>query len=244
LGDWTLAGSIGLQTAPHEGRIWGRVTPVGRRYVWWAALLIGTLVGAAGCSGGSGKPAASATATNGLPTPSSTSRPVRTTTTTSRPATTTPKATATIAVPKVEKSAQGAVDAYIDYLRAAVYVEADPGEIRRGDMNKLLGAKARTGINASLDALAKAGIAYRGTPPDPRVKVIEVASSKLVLLSSCPLQSKSDPYRQVVVATGKPVKVSDRRPGPPYLRTLTMFHNKKRWVLIKFSDDTSRTCTG
>ena len=60
-------------------------------------------------------------------------------------------------------------------------------------MNKLLGAKALKSINASLDALGRAGIGYRGTPPDPRLKVVEVKSSKLVFLTSCPLQSKTDP---------------------------------------------------
>lgn len=147
-------------------------------------------------------------------------------------------------MPKVAKDAQGAVDAYIAYLRAAAVVEANPASIRRGDMNMLLGAKAKQSINASLDALGRAGIGYRGTPPDPRLKVVQVKSAKLVLLASCPLSAKSDPYRQVSLATGLPVNTSAREPRPPYKRTLTMFHNKKRWVLIKFSDDTSRTCTG
>jgi hypothetical protein len=217
---------------------------VRRRYVGWAAPVIGAVLAVAGCSGSSGHPNASTTAS----APSATAtRSSAATTTTRAPSTTLatkPKPTPTIAIPKVEKSAQGAVDAYIAYLRAAYLVEEDPAGIRRGDMTKLLGAKALKSINASLDALGRAGIGYRGTPPNPRLKVVEVASSKLVFLSSCPLQSKTDPYHQVVLATGKPVKVSDRKPGPPYLRTLTMFHNKKRWVLIKFSDDTSRTCTG
>lgn len=211
-----------------------------RRHLGWAAAVIGALVAAAGCSGGSGKAPASSgqlatTATATRTTPARKTHPATTTT---------PAPTHTIAVPKVTAAAQPAVDAYVAYLRAAVPVEADPAQIRRGDMEGLLGAKARTSINATLDALGKAGIGYRGTPPDPRLKVVEVKSSKLVFLTSCPLQSKSDPYHQVVLATGQPVKISNRKPGPPYLRTLTMFHNKKRWVLIKFSDDTSRTCTG
>lgn len=214
---------------------------MGRRYCW-AVPVLGALVAVAGCSGGSGKPPAPTTS----PPVSLTSTTTRTpTSAATRTAPTTPaKPTPTIAVPTVRKDAQGAVDAYIGYLRAAVLVEANPAAIRRGDMNKLLGARALKSINASLDALGRAGIGYRGTPPDPRLKVVDVKSPKLVFLTSCPLQSKSDPYRQVVMATGRPVKVSTAKPGPPYLRTLTMFHNKKRWVLIKFRDDTSRTCTG
>jgi hypothetical protein len=226
----------------HERRDQEEVASVRRRYVGWAAPVIGAVLVVAGCTGGSGQPnvstTSSATSSTVPPTPAATTKATPTT-----PATK-PKPTPTISIPKVEKSAQGAVDAYIGYLRASYLVEADPAGIRRGDMTKLLGAKALKSINAFLDALGQAGIGYRGTPPDPRLKVVEVASSKLVFLSSCPLQSKTDPYHQVVLATGKPVKVSDRKPGPPYLRTLTMFHNKKRWVLIKFSDDTSRTCTG
>jgi hypothetical protein len=212
---------------------------VRRRYVAWAAPVVGALVAVAGCSGVSGKATGSTTVS-----PTAATTHTAAPTTTARATTTAPRPTATIVTPKVEKDAQGAVDAYVDYLRAAYLVEANPGAIRRGDMTKLLGASALKSINASLDALGKAGIGYRGTPPNPRLKVVEVKSAKLVFLSSCPLQSKTDPYHQVVLATGKPVKVSDRKPGPPYLRTLTMFHNKKRWVLIKFTDDTSRTCTG
>jgi hypothetical protein len=226
----------------HERRDQEEVASVRRRYVGWAAPVIGAVLAVAGCSGGSGQPNASRTASAPAATVTRTS--AGTTKAASTTPATKPRPTPTIAIPKVEKSAQGAVDAYIAYLRAAYLVEEDPAGIRRGDMTKLLGAKALKSINASLDALGRAGIGYRGTPPDPRLKVVEVASSKLVFLSSCPLQSKTDPYRQVVLATGKPVKVSDRKPGPPYLRTLTMFHNKKRWVLIKFTDDTSRTCTG
>jgi hypothetical protein len=224
-----------------------KVASVRRRYVAWAAPLVGVLVAVAGCSGGSGKVKVSTTVSARSTPATRTSSPAPTpkaTTTTAKATTTAPGPTASITIPKVEKDAQGAVDAYVEYLRAAYLVEADPGAIRRGDMTKLLGPKARKSINASLDALGRAGIGYRGTPPDPRLKVVEVKLPKLVFLTSCPLQSKTDPYRQVVLATGKPVKVSDREPGPPYLRTLTMFHNKKRWVLIKFSDDTSRTCTG
>jgi hypothetical protein len=218
------------------------VAPVRRRYVAWAAPLLGLVVAVAGCTAGSGKDAPSTTAST--PSITTSARSTTAKATTPKATTSAPKPTATIAIPKVEKGAQDAVNAYVEYLRAAYLVEADPAGIRRGDMTKLLGAKALKSINASLDALGQAGIGYRGTPPNPRLKVVEVKSAKLVFLTSCPLQSKTDPYHQVVLATGKPVKVSDRKPGPPYLRTLTMFHNKKRWVLIKFSDDTSRTCTG
>jgi hypothetical protein len=218
------------------------VAPVRRRYVAWAAPLLGLVVAVAGCTAGSGKDAPSTTAST--PSITTSARSTTAKATTPKATTSAPKPTATIAIPKVEKDAQDAVNAYVEYLRAAYLVEADPAGIRRGDMTKLLGAKALKSINASLDALGKAGIGYRGTPPNPRLKVVEVKSAKLVFLTSCPLQSKTDPYHQVVLATGQPVKVSDRKPGPPYLRTLTMFHNKKRWVLIKFSDDTSRTCTG
>jgi hypothetical protein len=229
----------------HERRDQEEVAPVRRRYVGWAAAVIGAVLAVAGCSGGSDKPSVSTTGSAPSATVTRTSAATTTTKATTPPTQATkPKPTPTIAIPKVEKGAQDAVNAYVAYLRAAYLVEADPAGIRRGDMTKLLGAKALKSINASLDALGRAGIGYRGTPPDPRLKVVEVKSSKLVFLTSCPLQSKTDPYHQVVLATGKPVKVSDHKPGPPYLRTLTMFHNKKRWVLIKFSDDTSRTCTG
>jgi hypothetical protein len=204
-------------------------------------------VGVSGCSANSVKQEST---TSALPT-SATTRPTTTKPTTTKPTTTkaaseTPASpAATIAIPKVEPHAQGAVNSYIAFLRAEVFVGQDPGQIRRSGMTMYLGAKALKAVNAQLDAMAAAGTAFRGNPDDPRVTVDTVASSKLVLLYSCPLPAKTNPYHVITVKTGKQVVPPKQSPPPPYQLLLFMFLNKKNhWVLIKFSQDTSRTCTG
>ena len=199
-----------------------------------------------GCSSNSVKPDPTATATpsTGASTTSATSTKAPTKAPTKTLSPTPAPATGTIAVPKVASDAQAAVNAYIGFLRAELYVGQDPGQIRRGTLDLYLGGKALKAVNAQLDAMGVAGTAFRGNPDDPRLKILKVTSSKLVLLTSCPLPAKTNPYHVIDVSTGKTVAPAKHSAPPPYLLTLNMFLNaKKHWVLIKFAQDTSTTCT-
>lgn len=217
------------------------------------APLLAIAVVASGCSGNSGhrNPTGSTSPPTGASTEPTTTTPASTapgpTTASATKATSTISTapTSAITIPKVAPSAQPAVDNYIAFLRAEYLVGQDPGEIRRGDMTMYLGAKALKSVNAQLDAMAAAGTAFRGNPDNPRVTLDFIASSKLVVLNSCPLPAKTDPYHVIKVSTGATVVPPKQNPPPPYELRILMFLNKKgRWVLINSTADTSRTCTG
>jgi hypothetical protein len=86
-------------------------------------------------------------------------------------------------------------------------------------------------------------LAYRGTPPDPALKLIVVGSSTTVVLSSCPQESSTDPFSEYYVATGKAVPVVKRTPPPPFLRVLTMRLVGGRWKLATIATNAGKTCT-
>jgi hypothetical protein len=93
--------------------------------------------------------------------------------------------------------------------------------------------------------MKRSGLAYRGSAPDPRVKVQQVLSARSVFLQSCPLASKTDPYVEYTVSNGKPVTAGvKRKPPPPYLLILPMVKVGNQWKLSDVLPNTARTCTG
>lgn len=89
------------------------------------------------------------------------------------------------------------------------------------------------------------GLAYRGRPGDPRVKLQTVISPTAVFLTSCPMASPTDPYTQYYVKTGKAVPPPPQRdPPPPYKLTLTMVHQAGQWKLSDLLQNVGKTCTG
>jgi hypothetical protein len=63
-------------------------------------------------------------------------------------------------------------------------------------------------------------------------------------LSSCPLGSRTDPYVEYYVATGKPVPVRKHNPPTPYRAALFMTKVSGQWQLSDLVQDASKTCTG
>jgi hypothetical protein len=112
-------------------------------------------------------------------------------------------------------------------------------------LDQYLSGKARTLFDGIYADMKKAGLAYRGTPPDPRVTVKSVGSATFVILTSCPLVSTNDPYVEYHVNSGTPVAAGPMRtPPPPYRLTLPMAKTGSQWQLTDVLQDTSRTCKG
>ena len=93
---------------------------------------------------------------------------------------------------------------------------------------------------AIYQAMAKQGLAYRGTPDSLNLKVV-TASSQSVILSSCPAPNKSDPYVQYVVATGKPI--STTKPLVLHPKAITVLFSDGRWRVSSIIPDEGRTCS-
>lgn len=154
-------------------------------------------------------------------------------------------ASSTVPTPTVTPSAQSAVDAYIAFYNASTEVDRDPKHVRAASLDQYLTGNAQALFDGIYASMKEAGQAYRGTPPNPRLKVLSVISPTAVLLTSCPVASKNDPYTEYYVATGKAVPTGKpRNPPPPYLLTLTMKNVSSHWKLSDVLQDTSKTCSG
>jgi len=148
-----------------------------------------------------------------------------------------------IPVPTVTPPAQDAVNSYMGLNAAASAASLDPATADLTALNAHLTGAALALYDTSFANMRTAGLAYRGTPADPRVTVQTIVSPKLIFLTSCPLVASSDPFVQYTVATGKPVPVAARTPPPPYKMTLTMVLRSGSWRLSAVLQDTSKTCT-
>jgi hypothetical protein len=213
----------------------GGVRPVARILAVIATLCAVVLTGAA-CSSSSGTHTQSLSPS---PTDSGSLPPSKSTGPSS------PPSSSGVATPTVTPPAQDAVDAYIAFYNASTAADRDPAHADLAALNRYLSGKALNLFDGIYASMRKAGLAYRGSPPNPRVKVSSVLGSTAVFLSSCPLASSSDPYVEYHVATGKPVATgTPRTPPPPYLLTLPMKKVAGHWKLTDVLQDTSKTCRG
>jgi hypothetical protein len=146
--------------------------------------------------------------------------------------------------PTVTPSAQSAVDAYIDFYNASGAADRDPARADIAALDVYLTGKAKTLFDSNYASMKTSGLAYRGTAPNPRLKVQQVFSATSVFLESCPLESPIDPYVEYTVSTGKPVPAGAKRsPPPPYLLILPMVKVGDQWKLSDVLPNTSKTCT-
>ncbi len=154
------------------------------------------------------------------------------------------RSTATIPTPSVTPIAQDSVNRYMDFYNSLNQADRDPAHANITHLNTFLTDTALTLFDGVITGQAKAGLAYRGTPEDPRVSVSQVISPAFIFLSSCPLASKTDPFVQYTVATGKPVSVSTPSVPPPYKRTISMKKTADgTWKVSDLLVDSSKTCT-
>jgi hypothetical protein len=149
--------------------------------------------------------------------------------------------TPTVTVP----GAQDAVNAYIAFYNASGAADRDPTDANDVAIDGYLTGRAKTLFDSNYASMKQSGLAYRGTAPDPRVKVQQVFSDTSVFLESCPFESKTDPYVEYTVSTGKQVATgATRNPPPPYLLVLPMVKVGGQWQLSDVLPNTSKTCTG
>lgn len=202
-----------------------------------AALVVAGL-GLAACSGSSGPhtqslsptdpsstvAASSSSATTGVPS-SSSSRP----------------SSGTVPTPTVTPPAQGAVDTFITFYNALTAADRDPAHASLASINRYLTGKALTLFDGIITNQAKAHLAYRGSPDDPRVRVGQIINASFLFLTSCPQPSKSDPFVQYDVRTGKAVKVNE--PTQNVERLIYMKRASGRWKVFNVTAG-NKKCTG
>jgi hypothetical protein len=158
-----------------------------------------------------------------------------------------PASTAPSWAPRPYGDAQPAVDALLRLSAAEAKAFGDPARIGSTEMDKYLIGDARTQYDTALAAEKSAGRFYKGTAPTQRIRVEDMNLSgtpKSVSLSSCALASKSDPFIEYLVATGKPASDTTAPPKvePPYKTTFKIFLLSDRWLVETLSVDSSATC--
>jgi len=146
----------------------------------------------------------------------------------------------------VTPPAQGAVDAYVADFNLGTAASRDPAHADLSWVARYEIGDVKKQTEQSLAYMKTHGLAYRGATPDPNVKVDSVLSSTAIVLTSCLIVSKTDPWTQYVVATGKPVaSPSPRNPPPPYLLRIYMKTSSAgAWQIENVLQDTSKTCKG
>jgi hypothetical protein len=104
----------------------------------------------------------------------------------------------------------------------------------------------RTQTEQSFAYMKSHQLAFRGAAPNPSVKVQSVLSPKVLILTSCLVTDKSDPWIEYSTATGKAVPTgTPRNPPPPYLLRIFMKASSgSTWQITSVLQDTSKTCTG
>jgi hypothetical protein len=200
------------------------------------ALLAAVLL--VGCGGGSG------VRTQAPPTfaPSMTSTSSTATSSTSTSATL-PSSASAIPTPTVKGVTPDAVAAYISFYNLSIAADRDPAHADLAKLDSYLTGKAKTLFDGAYGSMKSAGLAYRGTPDVPRLKVGSILSPSFLFLTNCPAASTSDPFVQFNVSTGKPVASSNPAVPPPWKRTISMKRVGDGWKVSDILVDTSKTCS-
>ena len=208
-----------------------------------AAMLCAVVTTSAACSGSSG----THTQSN---SPTSPSAPTTTDAPTSTPPTsaTSPHSSSSkpskptnvsVPTPTVAPTAQGAVNAYIGLYNLTSNLGLDPAHANTSKIAPYVTAATLPQWRRIFTTMARQGLAYRGVPDNPHVKVVS-ASGQSAVLSSCPTPNAHDPYIQYVVATGKPVQTTiDAHLHP---KAITVLLTSGRWRVASVIPDEGRTC--
>ena len=155
-----------------------------------------------------------------------------------------PSPTSSFSTPTAAPAAQPAVDSYIALYTLIGTDDRDPAHADLAKLGEYLTGQAlATTVNGYI-SMKRAGLAYRGTAPTPRLRVAAVGSgSSVVLLANCPKIVTRDPLEQYNVKTGVALPTKKLNPPPPYLQALTMRLDGGRWKLSNIAIDSSKTCT-
>ncbi len=147
--------------------------------------------------------------------------------------------------------AQSAVAAYLAFAQAVGKAEARPPKVGQryppdADFTRYSFDPFKSQMSYYLAGLERQGVAFKGTPPTPRVTVVAVNLAAkpypTVLLSSCPTAEPS--WVEVVVATGKVVPYAPAKVAPPHRVAVEMIYTQRSWGVARATPETSKTCTG
>lgn len=142
---------------------------------------------------------------------------------------------------------QAATAAYTAFATASRNAERRPTDLAR---RKALAAHAiepaLTNEAASLASYAANDIAWAGTAPRPRVKVISVAPAAkpypTVTLRDCPTAAPTWKPYNIKTHNVVPVKYRGSTAPPPHAVKATVIYIRSRWMVQRTVTDVKKTC--
>jgi hypothetical protein len=166
------------------------------------------------------------------------------------PPTSTSASSASASTPSIDPAARPAVDAYLAYVAASDNAERAPqafvdGKNPATDFTKYTFDPRRARYTAYITGLAQQQVAFRGTPPQPRVSVtsVDIAAKPYptVVLSDC--RTPAPTWAAYDLKTGKRVPFVKNKVPLPYRSTVRMIHYQGRWGVSDVNADSTKTCT-
>lgn len=145
-------------------------------------------------------------------------------------------------------TSQPAVDVFVRLSTAYHRALKNPSKSSPSAFHEFVAGQAKAVFDQSLADEKRSGKAFRGTAPTDRliVKSSDLRSSvPSVTLENCVLDSKSDPWTEYVVATGRAaVPAAPAKVHPPYAATIKMFRpTAAGWVVTSYELDGTKTCS-
>lgn len=182
------------------------------------------------------------------PTPPSTAQPTTSAATSAAVSTSTSATPSPAWSPPAYGSAEPAVRRYLALIKAYQGALHDPADAPLATIRSLAAGQAQQVFLSSVTDERAHGLAFRGTPDRSRVLVVSngrVGSERRVVLSDCPLISKTTPWVEYTTSTGRPVSAgADPKTAPPFEATITVLETQHNtWIVSAYHLDGSRTCT-
>lgn len=112
-----------------------------------------------------------------------------------------------------------------------------------GDFSKYSFDPIRAEVVSLILNFTQGRIAFRGTPPAPRVRVASAATEAArptVTLRDCPTAAPS--WTAYYQATGKAIPARPSGAPLPHLLVVTVIYFQNRWGVSKIVPDTKHTC--
>jgi hypothetical protein len=199
-----------------------------------AVALLSVIAGVAACTSRKPKPSDS-------PTPSSSS--------TRSGASTTPASPTASPTPPIDPQAQPAVTAYKKFMAAAANAQMKPPAVGAGyptnaDITKYSFDPLQHQYNIYISGLASQGVAFKGTPPTPRITVTAINLTAkpypTVVLVDCPTPA---PTWKAYDGSGKAVPDKPGTVPLPHKTTVQMIDYQGHWGVYKSTPDAGKTCT-
>ena len=160
--------------------------------------------------------------------------------------------TASSPTPSVDPRAEPAIAAYRAFFAAGLEAARNPGRLATdpkpgaADFRNYSFDPLRGQYIAFVMGLASDKVAYRGSPPTPRITVsrVDLAAQPypMVELSNCPTPAPT--WTAYSLATGKDIPAKPASVPQPYRLQVEVIQYQGHWGVSKITADNTATCTG